>query len=213
MHGAGNGWVKGMKFDHLVVGATTLDAAQAHVEDALGVEMQPGGTHAVFHTHNALLGLADGLYLEAIAPNPTLPAPTRPRWYDLDRFTGPARLSNWACAVADMDAALSDMPEGVGAPVNVSRGALSWRMAVSEDGTTPYDNLWPALIEWPKGVHPAAKLAPTGIKLRRFTLVHPDGDAFADRLARSLSNDRVAVETGPQAMYAAFRTPHGDRSL
>lgn len=202
-----------MKFDHLVVGATKLDAAQAHVEDALGVSMQPGGAHAVFQTHNALLALADGLYLEAIAPNPAVPAPTRPRWYDLDRFTGPARLSNWACAAADMDAALSDMPEGAGQPVKVNRGALSWRMAVSADGTTPYDNLWPALIEWPKGVHPAASLAPSGIKLRRFTLVHPDGGALANALARHLSNDRVAVEIGPQGMHAAFGTPHGDRSL
>jgi len=101
-----------MKFDHLVVGATTLSAAQTCIEDALGTRMQPGGAHAVFQTHNALLGLEDGLYLEAIAANPAACAPTRPRWYDLDRFTGPARLSNWACAVRDMDAALVEMPEG-----------------------------------------------------------------------------------------------------
>ncbi|MEL7133528.1 MAG: VOC family protein, partial [Pseudomonadota bacterium] len=121
-----------MIFDHLVVGATDLDAARAHVEDALGVAMQPGGAHAVFQTHNALLGLEDGIYIEAIAPNPAVPAPTRPRWYDLDRFSGAARLSNWACAIADMDTSLKDMPAGVGAPVAVSRGTLSWRMAVSE---------------------------------------------------------------------------------
>ena len=68
-----------MIFDHLVVGSTDLAAAVAHVEDALGVRMQPGGAHAVFQTHNALMGLEDGLYLEAIAPNPAVPAPTRPR--------------------------------------------------------------------------------------------------------------------------------------
>jgi len=33
----------------------------------LGVPFQPGGRHDVFGTHNALLGLADGLYIEAIA--------------------------------------------------------------------------------------------------------------------------------------------------
>lgn len=202
-----------MKLDHLVVGATTLSQAQAYIEDALGVSMQPGGAHAVFQTHNALLGLEDGLYLEAIAPNPAVAEPTRPRWYDLDRFTGSAQLSNWACAVVDMDAVLEDMPEGTGAPVDVRRGALSWRMAVSAQGTTPFDNLWPALIEWPQEVHPAAKLAPTGIKLRRFTLVHPEGDAFANALARHLSDDRIAVETGSVAMRADFSTPHGDRSL
>ena len=39
-------------------------------ESGLGVSLQQGGEHAVFHTHNRLLGLEDGLYLEAIAVNP-----------------------------------------------------------------------------------------------------------------------------------------------
>lgn len=202
-----------MIFDHLVVGARTRAEAQAYIETGLGTAMQPGGEHAVFQTHNALMGLEDGLYLEAIAPNPAVAPPTRPRWYDLDRFEGPARLSNWACAVDDMDAALADMPKGAGTPVSVSRGALSWRMAVSEDGTTPFENLWPALIEWPTGVHPAAKLKPTGIRLRRFTLVHPDGDRLRQTLCPHIDDDRVAVEVGDIAMHATFATPHGDRSL
>lgn len=202
-----------MLFDHLVVGSTDLDAARAHVEDALGVSMQPGGAHAVFQTHNALMGLEDGLYLEAIAPNPAVPAPVRPRWYDLDRFSGDAALSNWACAVRDMENVLVDMPDGTGSPVAVSRDALSWRMAVSQEGTTPFDNLWPALIEWPTGVHPAGNLEPTGVRLRRFTLTHPLGDALADALARHLTDDRVAVEVGPVALKADFDTPNGPRSL
>ncbi|WP_299623315.1 VOC family protein [uncultured Tateyamaria sp.] len=202
-----------MIFDHLVVGAQSLAEAQAHVEAALGIAMQPGGEHAVFQTHNALMGLEDGLYLEVIAPNPAVDPPTRPRWYALDRFAGPARLSNWACAVDDMDAALPQMPDGAGAPVAVRRGDLSWRMAVSQTGTTPFDNLWPALIEWPPGVHPAGKLMPTGIRLRRFTLVHPQGQTLREKLFGQIADDRVAVEVGPVAMHAAFATPHGDRSL
>ena len=202
-----------MILDHLVVGATTLPEAQARIEDALGVSMQPGGQHAVFHTHNALMGLGDGLYLEAIAPDPDRPAPQRPRWYDLDRFSGPARLSNWACAVDDMDAALPLMPDGSGAPVDVARGDLQWRMAVSPQGTTPFDNLWPALIEWPMGVHPAGRLTPTGIVLKRLTLIHPQADALSHALAEHLIDGRVAVEAGPVAMQAEFDTPHGPRTL
>ncbi len=56
-----------MLLDHLAVSGETLEAAQNYVEEALGVSMQTGGEHAVFHTHNKLMGLADGLYLEAIA--------------------------------------------------------------------------------------------------------------------------------------------------
>ncbi|WP_299297340.1 VOC family protein [uncultured Tateyamaria sp.] len=203
-----------MIFDHLVVGGSDLDAARACVEDALGVAMQTGGAHEVFQTHNALMALEDCLYLEAIAPNPAVPAPVRPRWYDLDRFSGPARLSNWACAVRDMDQALADMPEGVGAPVEVRRGDLNWRMAVSEAGTTPFDNLWPALIEWPEGVHPAGLLTPTGVRLRRFTIVHPRGTEMSRALYHHLTDDRVAVETGDTpALHAVFDTPHGERAL
>ncbi|MEM8655677.1 MAG: VOC family protein [Pseudomonadota bacterium] len=202
-----------MILDHLVVGGTDLDVARAHIEDALGVGMQPGGAHAVFQTHNALLGLEDGIYLEAIAPNPAVPAPTRPRWYDLDRFSGAPRLSNWACAVADMNTALGDMPSGAGAPVAVNRGALSWRMAVSDDGTTPFDNLWPALIEWPDGVHPVGQLKPSGLRLRRLTLTHPEGEALAQAMELHLTDDRVRVETGPVGLHAEFDTPHGPRTL
>lgn len=203
-----------MRFDHLVVGATTLAEAQAHIEDALGLPMQPGGQHSVFHTHNALMGLEDGLYLEAIAPDPSAEPPNRPRWFDLDRFTGPARLSNWACAADDLEALLTDLPSGCGAPVEVTRGALNWHMAVSAEGTTPFDNLWPALLQWPPGiVHPATRLNPTGARLRRFTLCHPEGEALKATLARHLNDDRVAIEAGSIAMQAVFDTPHGERTL
>lgn len=202
-----------MILDHLVVGATTLAEAQAHIEDSLGVKMQAGGQHAVFHTHNALLGLEAGVYLEAIAPDPERPAPERARWYDLDRFAGPARLSNWAASVEDMAHALDHMPQGCGAPVAVARGDLRWRMAVSDAGTTPFDNLWPALIEWPAGVHPAPRLVPSGLHLRRLTLRHPHGDALARTLAEAISDDRIAVETGDIGMEAVFDGPSGRCSL
>ncbi len=202
-----------MILDHLVVGAQTLADAQAHIEGTLGVSMQSGGQHAVFHTHNALLGLEDGLYLEAIAPDPARPAPLRPRWYDLDRFEGSARLSNWAAAVQDMDAELLDMPAGCGAPVDVERGTLSWRMAVSDAGTTPFDNLWPALIEWPANVHPAASLKPSGLRLRRMTLRHPDGAELSAALAMHISDDRLRIETGEIGMHAEFTGPQGTCTL
>ena len=203
-----------MIFDHLVVGAKSLAEAQAHIEDALGLPMQPGGQHSVFHTHNTLMGLEDGLYLEAIAPDPSADVPKRARWYNLDRFIGPARLSNWACAVDDLDADLRDMPEGCGAPVEVTRGALNWHMAVSAQGTTPFDNLFPALLQWPSGiVHPATRLNPTGARLKRFTLRHPEGDALKAQLARHLADDRVDVESGAIEMQAVFDTPHGERTL
>lgn len=202
-----------MIMDHLVVGSTDLASARAHVEDALGVAMQPGGAHPVFQTHNTVMALEDGLYLEAIAPNPGVPAPTRPRWFNLDQFQGPARLSNWVCAVTDMESVLPTMPAGIGSPVALQRGALSWSMAVAADGTTPFDCLWPAIIAWSSGPHPSKSLPQVGVRLRRLTLCHPEGDALSAALAHHLVDDRIAVETDAIALHARFDTPHGERSL
>lgn len=201
-----------MELDHLAVGGATLEAAAASIEAALGVTMQPGGRHARFGTHNRLLGLGDGLYLEAIAVDPQAPAPGRPRWFDLDRFAGPARPVNWVCRVADLDAALAVAPAGAGAPVEVTRGELRWTMAVPADGVLPFDNLFPALIRWHGDRHPAALLAPSGCALRRLVLSHPRAAALRAALA-GLSDPRVAVEPGAPGLLAEFATPHGPRVL
>ena len=61
-----------------------------------------GGKHAHMGTHNRLLSLGD-LYLEVIAPDPEAPRPAWPRWFDLDNFDGPPRLTNWICRSDDLD--------------------------------------------------------------------------------------------------------------
>lgn len=201
-----------MDLDHLAVAGQTLADARASVEDALGVPMQPGGQHAVFATHNALLGLEDGLYLEAIAIDPGQPAPQRPRWFDLDRFEGAPRVSNWICRTDDM-AELAQCPDGAGMPVDLARGDLRWQMAVPADGILPFDNIWPALIRWQGTQHPAQMLAPSGVRLTRLVLAHPDAAGLGAALARVFADDRIAVEAGAPALRAEFATPHGVRAL
>lgn len=202
-----------MEFDHIAVSGETLPEAISHVEEALGVSLQPGGQHAVFYTHNALLGLDDGLYLEAIAIDPAAPRPTRPRWFGLDRFAGRPRLTNWICRCDDLSALLAEIELDLGAPVALQRGDLRWQMAVPADGMLPFENSAPALIEWQTPVHPATSLVPSGCRLQRLTITHPHADDLATALASALKDDRIAFETGPRAMSAAFQTPHGPRSL
>lgn len=202
-----------MILDHIAVCGTTLPEAVAAVEEALGVRMQPGGEHAVFHTHNALLGLADGLYLEAIAINPDAPVPERPRWFDLDRFAGPARLTNWICATPDMAEALAALPEGAGAPVALRRGDLRWQMAVPADGILPFDNMYPAVIQWQSPVHPASLLAPSGCTLRRLVVSHPEAAALEAALLPVFADARVVFEAGPAGLMAEIETPNGLRRL
>ncbi|MEM7319555.1 MAG: VOC family protein [Pseudomonadota bacterium] len=199
-----------MELDHIAISGVTLEEASDYVETALGVVLQPGGKHDAFGTHNRLLGLADGLYLEAIAADPSAPAPDRPRWFDLDNFSGPARLTNWVCRVSDLDKALAELPLDVGAPMALSRGDLRWQMAVSETGLLPFDNLCPALISWQGDLHPAAMLADRGCRLRRLIVSHPE----ARKLNHMLGNlSHVVFEAGPHGLRAEFDTPGGRRWL
>jgi len=202
-----------LELDHLAVAGETRAAAQAYIEDALGVTMQPGGAHDVFFTHNALLGLEDGLYLEAIAIDPEAPAPKRPRWFDLDRFSGPARLSNWICRSADLEAVLAHLPEGMGTLVDLARDRLRWRMAVPQTGILPFDNCAPALIQWQAGGHPCDVLRPSGVRLRSLTVMHPRASELAVWFQGILTDPRLRYEQGDAGLIAEFDTPHGTKVL
>jgi Glyoxalase-like domain len=134
-----------MRPDHLAVAAGSLAEGVAAVEAALGMTLEGGGQHLAMGTHNRLLGLGD-VYLEVIAVDPSLPGPGRPRWFDLDRFLGPPRLTNWIAACDDLAAALADAPDGTGVPMDFARGDLRWQMAVPEDGVLPFGGAHPAPI-------------------------------------------------------------------
>ena len=202
-----------MQLDHIAVAGKTLEEATEAVESALGVFLQPGGQHDLFATHNRLLGLADGFYIEAIATDPSVRPPKRPRWFDLDDFSGPARLTNWICRTDDIAAILPGLPDGVGMPVALQRGDLCWLMAVPADGKLPYDNMFPALIEWQGSLHPGAMLAPSGCALRRLVVAHPHADALAGILAPVLRDAKVVFEPGPTGLMAEIDTRNGLRVL
>ncbi len=199
--------------DHIAVAGETLDAATDAVETALGVRLQSGGQHALFGTHNRLLGLADGLYLEVIAIDPDARTPDRARWFDLDRFSGSPRLTNWICRTSDIVGTLAALPDGAGTPVAVARGDLRWQMAVPGDGRLPFDNAFPALIQWQGDVHPAALLQESGCRLVRLTVSHPEAEVMVEALAPHLNDPRIVIETGAPGLVAEFDTPHGRRVL
>lgn len=201
-----------IELDHLAIAAETLEEGRAHVEEALGVTLQPGGKHAHFGTHNLLLGLEDGIYLEVIAVDPSAPAPTWPRWFDLDRFGGQPRITNWICRTNDLSGAVSHFPDA-GQPVALTRADLKWHMAVPENGILPFDNIFPALIEWSGSAHPAQRLSASGCRLERLTIRHPDAPVLRNRLKSRLSDDRIGFETGEPGFVAELVTPNGPRRL
>ena len=202
-----------LTLDHLAISATRLQDGVDWVESVLGVPMAGGGKHPHMATHNRLLGLGD-LYLEVISADPEAPRPAWPRWFDLDRFSGPPRLTNWICRTDDLDAALTAAPPGTGAPVDLQRGDYRWRMAVPADGCLPFDNAFPALIQWQGDLHPARALPDSGVRLLALDITHPRADALGLALAPGLSDPRVTLRPGPRpGMTARFSTPDGPRVL
>ncbi len=86
-----------MRLDHVVVLVPDLDAA-VQAWHARGFTVTPGGVHADGQTHNALVGFADGSYVELIAfrvPNP------EHRWARYRGFWGPIDVCLLAPALAE----------------------------------------------------------------------------------------------------------------
>jgi len=157
--------------DHIIVAAATLDEGARWVERELGVAMVPGGKHALMGTHNRLLALGKGVYLEVIAIDPEAPAPKRPRWLALDSpamrsrlARGPA-LVHWVERTDNIDAELGGDAEMQ--ILDLERGRYHWRIGVPRDGSIPGGGTRATLIQW-KGEHPAAALPPSGCELVRF---------------------------------------------
>lgn len=196
-------------FDHIAVAAATIEAGADHVQRMLGHGPGPGGRHPRMGTHNRVMGLGPGEYLEVIAVDPDAPSPDGARWFDLDRRDGPPRLTNWIARTDDLDGLVSRMPEA-GRPVAVERGDLRWRMAVPEDGILPFDGCFPALIEWQS---PPPVFPDTGLRLTALVLRHPEAATLAPVLASLTSDPRITVEEGPLALAARIATPAGERRL
>lgn len=202
-----------LRIDHLAVVAETLEDGVVSVEALLGVRMAGGGKHPLMSTHNRLLGLGD-LYLEVIAVDPDAPVPGRPRWFDMDRFSGKPRLTNWVAACDDIAAEVAQSPAGAGQPIALARGDYRWQMAVPADGCLPFDGAFPALIQWDGLLHPARALPETGLRLAALEITHPRAGTLRAALAGRLVDARVTVTEGPfPALRAMIDTPTGPRTL
>lgn len=194
--------------DHLAVAAETLADGVDWVEGLLGVPLLAGGHHAHYGTHNRLLGLAPGLYLEVIARDPAAPPTGRATWFGLDTFSGPPRLANWICRSDD----LARFADVTGPAVSLSRGALRWDITVLADGSLPMRGGFPTLLAWADGITPPGQTLPdSGCRLHRLVVTHPQADWL--RATLSLADTYVTFETGPAALRADIDTPRGRVTL
>lgn len=205
-----------LAFDHLVVAARTLREGVARIEGLTGATMGPGGKHAAMSTHNRLLSLGPGRFLEVIAIDPDAPPPGRARWFELDTPATAARLGrgpaliHWVIRGDDLEAAI----EASGAPgcevLALSRGDFRWRIGVPAGGGLALGGVAPTVIRW-EGDHPADRLAESGCRLESLVLGHAGAPALLDGLrAAGLSrDDPVQACAAPTGLRARIRSPKG----
>jgi hypothetical protein len=205
--------------DHLTVAALTLEEGVAHVRRALGVVVPPGGAHPLMGTHNHLMQLGNGVFLEVIAADHMV-TPQRARWFGLDdpqmraSLNNSPRLISWVVRVPNLAQALREIDGASGEAVAVTRGSLSWLISLPPDGSMPFDGAFPTLIEWPPGPHPATRMADCCCQLERLSIVHPNAERFSTSLAPLLSDGRIVISTGPATLLRAkIKTPDGEREL
>ena len=203
--------------DHITVAANSLAEGVAYVEQAIGVPMSGGGEHPLMATHNKFLRLGEALFLEVIAPDPGGRA-SRPRWFALDdprtsdALSRSPKLMVWVARTSDIVASLSAMPQAARPAITVTRGDLAWLISVPPDGSMPFDGAFPTLIQWPQGVHPAARLPDLGCSLVELEVRHPDAGLIQSSLQGFLDDSRISFRTdATPSLKAVIRTPSGDR--
>jgi hypothetical protein len=219
-----------LQLDHLVIAARTLEEGADFIAAKLGVEMTGGGAHPLMRTHNRLLNLWGGAYLEVIAIDPDAepietPETPRPRLFALDdparrlRLEAGPLLVHWVVRVNRpklLTRWQEQYPERIPAVVAMARGANAWNLTIPGDGTFPAwqgagDGLLPSLIQWDTPQHPSESLPETGIALKSLTGFHPRAHLISEQLAwLGVSHlMQVEVTAGTPVLVAEFELADG----
>lgn len=207
------------ELDHLVVAAASLEQGADWLEDKLGVRVPPGGSHPLMGTHNRLMQIGGGAFLEIIAIDPGAPEPGRRRWYGLDspamreRLAARPELLTWVVRTNDIAAAVEASPVPAGPIIEARRGTLVWQITVPHDGSMPEQGLFPTLIQWHDFSGPAANMADPGCRLEGFRIAHREPERLQKALA-AIGADGIAEIEGatrdnPPGLKALIGSPKG----
>lgn len=209
--------------DHLVVGASSLEAGVEYIKRELGVYIPFGGRHRQMGTHNHLMKLGDYVFLEVIAIDPEGVQPTRPRWFGLDdpsvqlRLAKEPSLLTWVVNTSDLEEALTAPSLFFGDVETLSRGELSWYFGLPDDGRLLAGGMLPYLMSWQAEQHPAKNMADVGCRLSGLRLFSPRVEWTRQQLsaigASSLVEVKKLESNTPFYLEMDIDTPTGKKTL
>jgi hypothetical protein len=189
-----------MRIDHVVLGIADLDRGIAELQRRTGVRAVPGGSHPGRGTHNALMSLGPGVYLEIIAPDPAQKTP--PQGFDMLASLEKLTPVGWAVATDDAPALRADLAE-LGLNLGKLRpgerslpggGKLTW----VSFGLSEAPELAPFFITWGQGVRHPSATSPGGCKLKALALASPDATrlaAIVDRLGLGVPVSKARADS------------------
>ncbi len=196
--------------DHLIYLVPDLDDAIDSMERTTGVRPVFGGQHPGRGSHNALLSIGDGVYLEILAPDPSQPEASA------ERFSGRTiqpRMVGWAARGDDLDELMREA-ESRGVSLQEVRSGgrekpdgtmLTWRTTAPLGGDE--GGLIPFFIDWGDSAHPSMT-SPTGVRLLALRAEHPEPERIRTAL-EALGID-LPVGPGPEpALIATLEGPAG----
>lgn len=191
------------QIDHVVIGVPNLESAITEIEQLTGVRPVVGGSHPGRGTHNALLSLGHGVYLELIALQPGAKETTDNA--ELVALKEPTPV-HWAVSTRTAQSAVASLrtlgfnpstPEA-GARQTPAGGLLQWRTFWLNDAPIGA----PFFIEWQSGSPHPSTTSPSGCSLRALHVASPDAVALRKLVAglgldvdvRLASSPRISVQ-------------------
>lgn len=204
-----------IRVDHVIVGASDLDAATAEIERLTGVRPVIGGVHPGRGTRNALLSLGEGTYLEIVAPDPAQSVDSE----DLRELRALRRPTPFGWAVsADKETTLRSALSGAniattgpkpGSRAKPDGSVLRWVTF----GYAEIDNPQaPFFIVWAEPVLHPSRTSPAGCQLSDVTIESPQSDAISRAIA-PLSLDVTVKPAQKDSMRLSLSCPKGEVRL
>jgi hypothetical protein len=163
--------------------------------------------------------LGNDAYLELIAIDPDGEVPRHPRWFALDTqclrdaLRERPRLITWVMNTTDLATLADSAGFDIGKPTALSRDALRWEIALTDDGRLLGDGMLPYCIQWHSTPHPSQAMADTGCLLQELNIHHPRPNWLNDRLDAIDASHLVHIEALPDSatpyLEAIIETPDG----
>lgn len=205
--------------DHIVIVCAVLEEGVDFCEKTFGVKMSKGGEHGRVGTHNMLLGLDAGIYLEVIAINPNAGVTDCPRWFGMDfpeqraRAASGPYLATFVARTNNISHAVAALPE-LGPVRDMQRGTLEWQITIPDDGAMLAGGAIPTVIQWPESVHPTQKLPESGCCLEQLDVFHPQPSRLREAWSRIglRENARLSIRDAASEkpyLVARLATPNG----